>query len=60
MQFSGEAMAIYGTAAPDHADVQVQIDGQNISVSGGSRTTRGLHSQVCEHLKQLAISWELM
>lgn len=53
MQFSGDAIAIYGTAAPDHADVQVEIDGQNMPIPGGSRTTRGLHPQVRTRLPLL-------
>ncbi|KAF8813846.1 hypothetical protein BYT27DRAFT_7180614 [Phlegmacium glaucopus] len=34
--FSGEAVAIYGTVSPNHANVRVAIDGQSLILPGGS------------------------
>lgn len=40
MEFAGDAIAIYGTVAPDHADVKIQIDGQSVNVNGGTGVSR--------------------
>lgn len=34
--FTGDAVAIYGTVSPDHADIQVTVDGQTTVMKGGS------------------------
>jgi len=44
--FSGNAVAVYGTVSPDHADIQVSLDGQNTTVQGGAGGFAGaLHTQ---------------
>ena len=48
--FSGNAVAVYGTVSPDHADIQVSLDGKNTTVRGGAGGLAGaLHTQVCGH-----------
>ncbi|KAK7472648.1 hypothetical protein VKT23_000761 [Stygiomarasmius scandens] len=46
--FVGESIAIYGTTSPDHADVQIELDGQVMDVlpGGSGGRTSGLHTQV--------------
>ncbi|KAJ8509065.1 hypothetical protein ONZ45_g8737 [Pleurotus djamor] len=36
MTFFGDALAVYGTVAPDHADIQVTLDGQTRTLKGGA------------------------
>ncbi|KAJ7079072.1 hypothetical protein B0H15DRAFT_859012 [Mycena belliarum] len=45
LAFSGNAVAIYGTVSPDHANIQVSIDGKTTMVSGGADFTRSMHQQ---------------
>ncbi|THU95380.1 hypothetical protein K435DRAFT_723810 [Dendrothele bispora CBS 962.96] len=48
LPFSGESVAIYGTTSPDHADIQIEIDGRVFdTLPGGSGgRTDSLHTQV--------------
>ncbi|KAG6903057.1 hypothetical protein C0995_006244 [Termitomyces sp. Mi166 len=34
--FTGDAVAVYGTMAPDHADIQFTLDGRSSSQTGGA------------------------
>ncbi|KAF9452734.1 hypothetical protein P691DRAFT_756120 [Macrolepiota fuliginosa MF-IS2] len=36
LQFSGNAVALYGTVSPDHADISITIDGNTVTVPSGS------------------------
>ncbi|KXN90998.1 hypothetical protein AN958_03065, partial [Leucoagaricus sp. SymC.cos] len=36
LQFSGNAVALYGTVSPDHADISVTIDGGTVTMPNGS------------------------
>ncbi|KAF5322600.1 hypothetical protein D9619_001541 [Psilocybe cf. subviscida] len=36
MKFSGEAVAVYGTVSPDHANIVVNVDGQATTLPGGA------------------------
>ncbi|KAL0957416.1 hypothetical protein HGRIS_001215 [Hohenbuehelia grisea] len=36
LRFTGNAVAVYGTIGPDHADIQVTLDGNDVLVPGGS------------------------
>jgi len=45
LTFSGNAVAVYGTVSPDHAGIQVSVDGKSVIVDGGSDSTNGLHAQ---------------
>ncbi|KAL0956339.1 hypothetical protein HGRIS_002488 [Hohenbuehelia grisea] len=36
LKFSGDAVAVYSTVAPDHADIQIMLDGTPLTVPGGS------------------------
>jgi len=47
LDFIGEAVAIYGTVSPDHADMIVNVDGKSTVVPGGSQgSISGLRTQV--------------
>ncbi|KAG5638459.1 hypothetical protein H0H81_012524 [Sphagnurus paluster] len=47
LSFIGDAVAVYGTMAPDHADVRVTLDGQSRLFTGGAGSfVTSLHSQV--------------
>ncbi|KAF7315678.1 hypothetical protein MIND_00083400 [Mycena indigotica] len=45
LQFVGNAVAIYGTVSPNHANMQVSIDGRPTLVNIPSSTISGLHAQ---------------
>ncbi|KAJ7130853.1 hypothetical protein C8R43DRAFT_1025207 [Mycena crocata] len=45
LSFSGNAIAVYGTVSPDHANVQISIDGKTTMVNGGSTANAALHAQ---------------
>jgi hypothetical protein len=48
LAFSGDAVAVYGTMAPDRANVLLDIDGRQMMINGGaSGVANTLHSQVC-------------
>ena len=49
VEFSGDAVAIYGTVSPDHADINVNIDGQSTTLNGGFGTVRAVRPQVRYH-----------
>ncbi|KAF8801427.1 hypothetical protein BYT27DRAFT_7341929 [Phlegmacium glaucopus] len=36
LSFSGEAVALYGTVSPNHANIHIAIDGQSLILPGGS------------------------
>lgn len=36
MKFSGQAVAVYGTVSPDHADMVLNIDAQEVTLQGGA------------------------
>ncbi|EIN11715.1 hypothetical protein PUNSTDRAFT_50601 [Punctularia strigosozonata HHB-11173 SS5] len=44
-QFQGNAVALFGTVSPDHANYTISIDGQSQSYDGGSNTVAELRSQ---------------
>lgn len=47
LSFHGDAVAIYGTTAPDHANVQITLDGRsNIYAGGSGGFASSLHTQV--------------
>ncbi|KAF9010572.1 hypothetical protein BDQ17DRAFT_930237 [Cyathus striatus] len=48
MQFNGDAVAVYGTVSPDHADIQVTLDGQMMPLLPGGSGGRvsALHTKV--------------
>ncbi|TFK44346.1 hypothetical protein BDQ12DRAFT_672823 [Crucibulum laeve] len=47
LQFSGDAIAVYGTVSPDHLNIRVTVDGQSTtSTSGSGGFASGLHTQV--------------
>ncbi|KAG6920264.1 hypothetical protein DXG01_005033 [Tephrocybe rancida] len=35
ISFTGDAVAVYGTMAPDHADVEITLDGRSKTMTGG-------------------------
>ncbi|KAJ7902147.1 hypothetical protein B0H14DRAFT_2670137 [Mycena olivaceomarginata] len=45
LSFSGSAVAVYGTVSPDHANIQVSIDGQMTMVNAQSSSIAELHPQ---------------
>lgn len=45
LAFSGNAVAIYATVSPDHANVQISIDGQSMLVNTQSSSIAELHPQ---------------
>jgi len=45
LSFSGNGIAIYSTVSPDHANVQISIDGQTMLVNTESSTIAELHPQ---------------
>ncbi|CAK5281331.1 unnamed protein product [Mycena citricolor] len=45
LSFSGNAVAIYGTVSPDHANIQVSIDGQSQMVNTQASSISALHPQ---------------
>lgn len=45
MEFSGNAVAVYGTISPDHAGINFQIDGQSVTMSGGAGRVSKLYPQ---------------
>ncbi|GLB37654.1 hypothetical protein LshimejAT787_0407050 [Lyophyllum shimeji] len=45
--FTGDAVAVYGTVSPDHANVQITLDGRaNVLPGGAGGFVSSLHSQV--------------
>ncbi|PBK91430.1 hypothetical protein ARMGADRAFT_201061 [Armillaria gallica] len=36
LSFAGDAVALYGTVSPDHANIRVSVDGRETTLSGGS------------------------
>ncbi|KAJ3984758.1 hypothetical protein F5890DRAFT_1514962 [Lentinula detonsa] len=51
--FSGEAVAMYGTVSQDHADIQLSLDGQNITFGAGANGFAStLHTQVLLYYAQ--------
>ncbi|KAF5370628.1 hypothetical protein D9758_001876 [Tetrapyrgos nigripes] len=53
VSFSGDAVGVYGTTSPDHADVQIVVDEQTMATlpGGSGGRTSGLHSQVLLYFK---------
>lgn len=48
--FSGDAVAVYGSVSPNHADILVSLDGQTSTVQRGSGVlARTSHTKVCHH-----------
>ncbi|KAJ6594195.1 hypothetical protein B0H19DRAFT_1094383 [Mycena capillaripes] len=45
LTFSGNGVAVYGTVSPDHANVQISIDGQTTMVNTVPSTIAELHPQ---------------
>jgi hypothetical protein len=45
LTFSGDAVALYGTVSPEHADISISVDGQEQRVPGGARLATGVHPQ---------------
>ncbi|KAJ7268690.1 hypothetical protein B0H12DRAFT_1229593 [Mycena haematopus] len=45
LSFLGNAVAVYGTVSPDHANVQISIDGQTMMVNTQSASIAELHPQ---------------
>jgi len=45
LSFSGNAVAIYGTVSPDHANIQISVDGHSTLVNGGADYVSALHPQ---------------
>ncbi|KAJ6500172.1 hypothetical protein C8R47DRAFT_285171 [Mycena vitilis] len=45
LAFSGNGVAVYGTVSPDHANVQISIDGETTMVNVLSSSTAELHAQ---------------
>ncbi|KAF9050012.1 hypothetical protein BJ165DRAFT_1455802 [Panaeolus papilionaceus] len=46
LSFSGDAVAVYGTVAPDHANIRITIDGTSQVMSGGAEGKVGsLHTK---------------
>ncbi|KAJ4483177.1 hypothetical protein J3R30DRAFT_3697952 [Lentinula aciculospora] len=51
--FSGEAVALYGTVSQDHADIQLSLDGQNVTFGAGANGFAStLHSQILLYYAQ--------
>jgi hypothetical protein len=47
LNFSGDAVAVYGTVSPDHANVQITLDGRSKTFTGGTGGfVSGLRTQV--------------
>jgi len=47
LSFSGDAVALWGTVSPDHANIRVTLDGETTIYNGGSGgTVSTLHSQI--------------
>jgi len=44
LKFSGNGVAIYGTVSPDHANLQISIDGKTTLVNGMSNLVTTLHA----------------
>lgn len=55
MPFSGDAVAVYGTVSPDHANIEVQVDGQSKTFAGGAG---GMASVL--HTKVLSMHYFIM
>ncbi|KAK7005783.1 hypothetical protein R3P38DRAFT_3603668 [Favolaschia claudopus] len=45
LSFSGSAVAVYGTVSPDHANVQISVDGKQTLVNTQASTIANLHAQ---------------
>ncbi|KAJ6587195.1 hypothetical protein DFH09DRAFT_1359620 [Mycena vulgaris] len=45
LAFSGNAVAVYGTVSPDHANIQITVDGKVTMVDGGSTFVSALHPE---------------
>ncbi|KAF7376412.1 hypothetical protein MSAN_00056700 [Mycena sanguinolenta] len=45
LSFSGNAVAVYGTVSPDHANIQISIDGEMTMVNTQSAIISELHPQ---------------
>ena len=51
--FTGDAVAVYGTVSPDHADLQVVLDGKTKTFSGGGNGfARVLHTKVLSNSRE--------
>jgi len=48
LTFSGDAVALYGTVSPDHADINISVDGQEQRLPGGAGLVSIVHPQVRE------------
>lgn len=46
LTFSGDAVALYGTVSPDHADIGISVDGQEQRLPGGAGHVSVVHPQV--------------
>ncbi|PPQ98794.1 hypothetical protein CVT24_003352 [Panaeolus cyanescens] len=47
LSFSGDAIAVYGTTAPDHANIRVNIDGISQVMAGGAQgKVDSLHTKI--------------
>ncbi|KAJ6625888.1 hypothetical protein B0H10DRAFT_1782336, partial [Mycena sp. CBHHK59/15] len=47
LPFSGNAVAVYGTVSPDHANIQISVDGKTTMVNGGQDFISELRPKVC-------------
>ncbi|KAJ3724847.1 hypothetical protein C8R42DRAFT_662755 [Lentinula raphanica] len=51
--FSGDTVALYGTISQDHADIQLSLDGQNVTFGAGANGFAStLHSQILLYYAQ--------
>lgn len=46
LTFSGDAVALYGTVSPDHADIRISVDGREQRFPGGAGVASVVHPQV--------------
>jgi len=53
LSFIGEAVAVYGTVSPDHANISITVDGKTHVLSGGSG---GLISTVRPEVRDYSFS----
>ncbi|KAJ7772642.1 hypothetical protein DFH07DRAFT_802662 [Mycena maculata] len=45
LPFTGNAVAVWGTVSPQHANIQISVDGNSVMVNGGSNYVSELHAQ---------------
>ncbi|KAJ7217764.1 hypothetical protein GGX14DRAFT_438211 [Mycena pura] len=50
LPFFGSAVAVYGTVAPDHANVQIAIDGQTTLINAQSASISAVHPYYANNL----------